>query len=186
MPQALDITNQIFGNLKAISKAPSRSKKTYWLCECLLCGTQKEIQTSHLTSGAIKSCGCMSGNLQNANIQKKCLLCGNDFIANVYTRQYCFDCSPQGLAPADALRFKKRKLKHKLIEYKGNKCQRCGYSKCEGALQFHHKDPKLKEFQLSHINLNDTNFSFDKLLNEVDKCELLCANCHAEQHYLED
>ena len=55
MPKALDLTNQIFGNLKALSKAPSRGKKTYWLCECQLCGTVKEIQTSHLTSGAIKS-----------------------------------------------------------------------------------------------------------------------------------
>ena len=58
MPKALDLTNQIFGDLKAIKKAPSRSGKTYWLCECLLCGKQKEIQTSHLTSGASRSCGC--------------------------------------------------------------------------------------------------------------------------------
>ena len=43
MPKALDITNKVFGNLKAISKAPSRSGKTYWLCECLLCGNKKEI-----------------------------------------------------------------------------------------------------------------------------------------------
>ena len=42
MPKALDLTGQIFGNLKAISKAPSKGKKTYWLCECLLCGNQKE------------------------------------------------------------------------------------------------------------------------------------------------
>ena len=58
MPKSLDLSNQIFGNLKAIKKAPSRGKKTYWLCECLLCGNVKEIQTSHLTSGASKSCGC--------------------------------------------------------------------------------------------------------------------------------
>ena len=37
---------------------------------------------------------------------------------------------------------------------------------------------------LGGINLNDTNFSIDKVYEEVDKCDLLCANCHAEAHYL--
>ena len=57
MPKALDLTNQRFGKLVAIQKAPSRSGKTYWLCQCD-CGQQKEVQTGHLTSSAIKSCGC--------------------------------------------------------------------------------------------------------------------------------
>lgn len=185
MPKALDITNQIFGNLKAISKAPSRGKKTYWLCECLLCGNSKEIQTSHLTSGAAQSCGCQKP-LINANIEKKCILCGNDFIANVHNRQYCFECSPTGLASVDSLRLKKRKIKHKLIEYKGGKCEKCGYDKYEGALQFHHLDPTNKNFTISHINLNDSNFSFEELIKEVDKCILLCANCHCEIHQKEE
>lgn len=72
MPKALDLTGQIFGNLKAISKAPSRGKKTYWLCECLLCGNQKEIQTSHIISGASKACGCRQqiGDISKLNIIK--------------------------------------------------------------------------------------------------------------------
>lgn len=57
MPKALDITNQRFGKLVAISKAASKSGKTYWLCKCD-CGNEKEIQTSHLTDGRTKSCGC--------------------------------------------------------------------------------------------------------------------------------
>ena len=60
MPKALDITGQRFGKLVALSKAPSRSGKTYWLCQCD-CGNQKEIQTSHLTNGLIQSCGCQHG-----------------------------------------------------------------------------------------------------------------------------
>ena len=63
MPKALDLTNQQFGDLIARQKAPSRKGKTYWLCECLNCGSFKEIQTGHLTSGVTKSCGC------NANKQ---------------------------------------------------------------------------------------------------------------------
>lgn len=57
MPKALDITNQRFGKLVAVSKAASKSGKTYWLCKCD-CGNEKEIQTSHLTDGRTKSCGC--------------------------------------------------------------------------------------------------------------------------------
>lgn len=186
MPKALDLTNKIFGNLKAISKAPSKSGKTYWKCECLLCGNIKDIQTSHLTSGASQSCGCQQIIFGKASIEKKCILCGEKFTANVPNRQYCYDCSPSGLKPSDALRFKKRKLKHILITYKGGKCQLCGYDKCEGALQFHHRNPEEKEFGLADINLNDSNFSLKNLLTEVDKCDLLCANCHAEQHYKED
>lgn len=101
-------------------------------------------------------------------------------------RLYCYNCSPAGVNPTTALRLKKRALKHKLIEYKGGKCQKCGYNKCEGALQFHHRDPKEKEFQISQVNLNETTFSLNKILEEVDKCDLLCSNCHAEIHYMEE
>lgn len=59
MPKALDITGQRFGKLVALSKAPSRSGKTYWLCQCD-CGNQKEIQTDHLTGGKTSSCGCIN------------------------------------------------------------------------------------------------------------------------------
>ena len=54
MAQALDITNQKFGKLTAIQKAPSRSGKTYWLCRCE-CGVEKEVQTSHLKNGSIST-----------------------------------------------------------------------------------------------------------------------------------
>lgn len=182
MPLAKDLTGQRFGKLVALEKAPSRNKHTYWLCQCD-CGNKKEIQTSHLTSGASKSCGCES-KLNDIQQSRKCILCGKDFIANNYIRLYCYECSPQGLSTAEVLRSKKRALKHLLVQYKGGKCQKCGYNKCEGALQFHHRDPKQKDFTLSQINLNDTNFSMEKIKQEVDKCDLLCANCHFEEHYI--
>lgn len=59
MPKALDLTGKRFGKLVALSKAESRSGKTYWLCQCD-CGNQKEVQTNHLTNGATQSCGCLS------------------------------------------------------------------------------------------------------------------------------
>ena len=185
MPQRRNYQGQRFGKLVVLEKAPSRSGHTYWLCQCD-CGNKKEIQTAHLTSGATVSCGCSMGLNNRKDLQERqCILCGTIFKPNNYTRLYCFQCSPQGLTQAETLRHKKRALKHLLVKYKGSKCQRCGYDKCEGALQFHHRDPKEKDFALSQINLNDTDFSINKIKQEIDKCDLLCANCHFEEHYLD-
>lgn len=57
MPKALDLTGEKFGRLTAIEKLPSRNGKTYWLCKCE-CGNQTQVQTGHLRSGSIISCGC--------------------------------------------------------------------------------------------------------------------------------
>lgn len=73
----------------------------------------------------------------------------------------------------------RREVKLKCIEYKGGKCQQCGYSKCPGALVFHHIDPTEKEFAISS---NGVSRSFEKCKPELDKCVLLCQNCHAEIH----
>lgn len=57
-------------------------------------------------------------------------------------------------------------------------CQICGYNKCMRALEFHHKDPTQKDFGISR----QLNRNIDDLKAEVDKCILLCSNCHAEEH----
>ena len=72
-------------------------------------------------------------------------------------------------------RDKKRKA---LILYAGGKCQICGYDKCDRALEFHHLNPANKRFSIaSHIDRK-----MEMLYEEVDKCVLLCANCHREYH----
>ncbi len=63
------------------------------------------------------------------------------------------------------------------LEYKGNKCQICGYDKCIRALEFHHLKKEEKSFGLSESGLTR---SWAKILVELDKCILLCANCHRE------
>lgn len=57
MSKPLDLTNQKFGKLTALYREPSRNNKTYWFCQCE-CGNTKSVQTAHLRSGAIQSCGC--------------------------------------------------------------------------------------------------------------------------------
>ena len=65
-----------------------------------------------------------------------------------------------------------------LIEQLGNRCEKCGYNKCQSALDFHHLDPAIKEYAIGEINTN-----FEKLLQEIKKCKLLCNRCHRELHY---
>jgi hypothetical protein len=71
----------------------------------------------------------------------------------------------------------RRRNKIRLVEYKGGKCEICGYDKCIDALEFHHLDPNEKEFGIA----GDTR-SLEKLKKEADKCVLICANCHRELH----
>lgn len=72
---------------------------------------------------------------------------------------------------------RRRKNKEALAQEAGGKCLRCGYDTFIGALQFHHLDPKEKQFGLAQ---NGSTISLDALREEAKKCILLCANCHAE------
>lgn len=73
---------------------------------------------------------------------------------------------------------KKRKLL--LIEMSGGACNKCGYKKNYAALTFHHLDPTNKVFNVDSRKLSNTNWN--SILEEWEKCELLCANCHSELH----
>ena len=71
----------------------------------------------------------------------------------------------------------RNRVKTKLVEYKGEKCQCCGYNRCIRALEFHHLDPSQKDFTISGKSK-----SFETLKKEADKCILVCSNCHKEIH----
>lgn len=70
------------------------------------------------------------------------------------------------------------------IEYKGNKCEECGYNNCQASLSFHHLDPNEKEIQFSNISERVNNIEDIKniIIKELDKCQILCMNCHNEKH----
>ncbi len=126
---------------------------------------------------------------------------------NLQTRKYCLDCSPFGKhntksnidSKGTKVKIKWCELtqkqrdrycfilwmrgmdrKKKLIELKGGKCERCGYNKCIQALEFHHRNPKDKEFVLAQTQIRARPWAV--VLEESNKCDLLCANCHAEHH----
>ena len=73
-------------------------------------------------------------------------------------------------------------LKQWLKEYKRTLCcERCGYNKNPNALQFHHRDPGTKRFGISSLDTMVRNgVSLETLQAEIAKCDILCANCHAE------
>jgi len=68
--------------------------------------------------------------------------------------------------------------KVKLIEMSGGSCQECGYKRCRRALTFHHRDRNDKMFSFA-LNFLWSK-SWDKIVEEWKKCDLLCMNCHAE------
>lgn len=73
----------------------------------------------------------------------------------------------------------KRKLK--LVESKGGCCEICGYNKNITALTFHHINPADKLFNLELRGIANNNWQ--KVLDELKKCQLLCHNCHHELHH---
>lgn len=77
----------------------------------------------------------------------------------------------------EAVAKRRRRVKEILVKEAGGACAICGYDKWIGALQFHHRDPREKEFEISGRGLTR---SLERARNEARKCVLLCSNCHAE------
>lgn len=74
---------------------------------------------------------------------------------------------------------RRQKLKEMGVEYLGGKCVICGYNKSIWALDYHHRNPNEKDFNISSYG----NLAWEKIKKELDKCDLLCANCHREVHH---
>jgi hypothetical protein len=131
----------------------------------------------------------LSGNRKDISLEKSesdgkrmCPRCKNEKSLNhFYTRRsgknttsYCKSCI------SDQCKERHKATKEKMVEYKGGACQMCGYNKCIGALDFHHRDMTMKEFSISYRKSH----SWINLKEELDKCDLLCCRCHREVHLL--
>lgn len=105
----------------------------------------------------------------------KCIyhLCSNELTGSQI--KYCSE-SCKDKTHVKAFR---QKIKQKAVEYKGGHCQICHYNKCVEALCFHHRDPKEKDFSISYKGYCR---KWETVKKELDKCDILCANCHAEKH----
>ncbi len=84
--------------------------------------------------------------------------------------------------PFDVIEYTKDRfilLKVRAIKYKGGKCYDCGYDKCYAALEFHHRNKDTKDVDWMRLRRR----SWTRIVLELDKCDLLCANCHRERHH---
>lgn len=79
----------------------------------------------------------------------------------------------------EAVSKRRRALKALAVHYLGGKCEDCGYNKSIAAMEFHHRDPSQKDFSIAGSGVTR---SFESMKVELDKCKLLCANCHREEH----
>lgn len=82
----------------------------------------------------------------------------------------------------EAVSRRREKVKKMAVDYKGGECENCGYHECIEALEFHHKDPSQKDFS---IGSGSHNHSWVVVKSELDKCLMLCANCHRHLHFLQ-
>ena len=146
----------------------------------------------------MKTCpNCQSNFKPSIVIDGKLRKCGG--------RKFCFKCSPYGARNtrndlskpvlskkrpykdwtpkqkwAAQARYYRRGLRRKenLVKSKGGCCQKCAYNKCLRALTFHHRDPKLKQFDLTIREISG--LSWESVFLEAQKCDLYCINCHME------
>lgn len=81
------------------------------------------------------------------------------------------------LCRVEAITTKRRALKQRLADHLGGSCSDCGYNRCIEALHFHHVDGKDATIS-SMIGA----YQAKAVWKEVERCVLLCANCHAERH----
>tara|TARA_R110000744_G_C19128089_1_gene536733 strand:+ start:98 stop:556 length:459 start_codon:yes stop_codon:yes gene_type:complete len=84
---------------------------------------------------------------------------------------------PSKISPVQSWR-KRRKVE--FVNQLGGECKVCGYKKCVEVLCFHHIDPETKSFSITSALANPK--KKELIQEEVNKCILLCANCHGEYH----
>ena len=132
----------------ATLKNVSQSTIRYWL-------KKHNLKTGFSEERTCKYCGTTDQENFSADAQNVCLNCKNQKYIQRWIR-----------------------LKKEWIDYLGGECQKCGYKKYYGALEFHHRDPSMKDAVWSQIK----KWSHDRIKKEIDKCDLLCSNCHRETH----
>lgn len=165
MPICKKCKNKFPNSIKIDGKRRNLQKRRF----CLDCSPHLAHNTRDLTK-------ILPGQLLEDG-RKLCLKCNQAFTIEKFYfskgryRPYCKTCEIKSAVEAQ------HQQKQKIVDFKGGQCQKCGYNRCLDALELHHHDPNGKE-----SSIRFTNNSWHKVVKEIEKCELLCANCHREVH----
>jgi hypothetical protein len=158
-------TNQIASQLNK-----GQTTIIYWL-------KKYDLKTKHKSFKNISPEEKINKNNQYCEICKVKLNDKNAYLRKEKNRNvfhgHCKECFSKNL-------FEKRfNFKKKALEYKGDCCESCGYNKDITALEFHHKNPAQKEINPAKLYHKPWDFAKE----ELDKCSVLCSNCHREEHH---
>lgn len=86
----------------------------------------------------------------------------------------------------EQVRNRRRKLKQRYRDYKESlSCEECGHSGKDNAwsLDFDHINPDEKVVAVSH--LVTSGYGWERIMEEIEKCRVVCANCHRKKGYQE-
>lgn len=166
--------NNIPNWIKVNGKDKNLSSRKY----CLTCSPYNKHNTKKLIKSK-EGKGIIS--IKESYTMKICPKCkDNKLLKDYYLRRNDKDTSVYCKVCTNEQSINRQKYnKQKAVDYLGGKCSHCNYSKYLGALEFHHKDPSKKDFTIARFKCR----SFDSIKSELDKCILLCANCHREEHF---
>lgn len=114
---------------------------------------------------------------------KQCRICGKAFmpVDSGHSRQFCFECVPATNDINARTIAKRRQIKKHGVQLLGGACLKCGETR-QYLLDFHHMDKNTKDAGLANL-ISDS--KVEKFFEEIQKCILLCSNCHREFHWLE-
>lgn len=131
----------------------------------------------------ITKLGLQTKTVKKCHSIRICKTCGVTLKGRqlLFCSRYCKHSNPDRLKTSyqqQKNRATERKIK--LVQYKGGTCSKCGYNKNFASLTFHHRNPSEKSFT---IGKNCSQYGWKRLVEEADKCDLMCFNCHTELHH---
>lgn len=111
-----------------------------------------------------------------------CPNCNKNFILpyGEVNRKYCYECMPKGLTKPQQTARMRQMGKIKALKLLGGQCYLCGFHKYPSSLEFHHINEEEKDFNLSN-KIQGFDLS-EEVLQELNKCIVLCSNCHRAYH----
>lgn len=121
-------------------------------------------------------------NVAKRRVIHNCLICGKKIEYGSHKKKFCSEkCYKKHRKKY--IKEKKKEYKKLLEDYKlSHGCSICGYNKCSISLDFHHlygKDFIIRQDDLYSYLINGNK----RVKKELDKCILVCKNCHGEIHY---